>query len=99
MNETGMVTLNGGDVKSVDVIYHGNGGDAIDGDEVGDVKIVQRIVTDTNNTLVAPTYYRSGYQLIGWNTREDGLGKTYQNGQVVKQSADLNLYAVWQLTN
>ena len=59
MNETGMVTLNGGDVRSVNVKYAANGGDSIEGEAVGQAEIVQRIVTDTNNTLVGkhPTKY------------------------------------------
>ena len=97
MNETGMVTLNGGDIKSVDVIYAANGGDSIEGEAIGQTEIVQRIVTDTNNTLVAPTYYRNGYKFVGWNTRADGLGTSYVDGQVVKRSADLKLYAIWQI--
>ena len=98
MNETGMVTLNGGDVKSVDVTYAANGGDSIEGETIGQTEIVQRIVIDTNNTLVVPSYYRNGYKLVGWNTREDGLGvDNYYDGQTVKRSSDLILYAIWEL--
>ena len=98
MNDGGMVTLNGGDVKSVDVIYMGNGGDSINGVEVGKVEHVQRIVTDTNNRLAAPTFYRNGYKFVRWNTRADGLGvDNYSDGQTVKRSSDLILYAIWEL--
>ncbi len=98
MNETGMVTLNGGDVKSVNVIYKGNKGDSINGEEIGDVEYIQRIVTDTNNKLAAPTFYRNGYKFVRWNTREDGLGvDNYYDGQTVKRSSDLILYAIWEL--
>ena len=98
MNETGMVTLNGGDVESVNVIYKGNKGDSINGAEVGDVEYTQRIVTDTNNKLAAPTFYRNGYKFVRWNTREDGLGlDNYHDGQTVKRSSDLILYAIWEL--
>ena len=98
MNETGMVTLNGGDVESVNVIYKGNKGDSINGAEVGDVEFIQRIVTDTNNKLAAPTFYRNGYKFVRWNTREDGFGlDNYHDGQTVKRSSDLILYAIWEL--
>lgn len=98
MNDGGMVVLNGGDVKSVNVIYKGNEGDSIDGAEVGDVEYIQRIVTDTNNKLAAPTFYRNGYKLVRWNTRADGLGvDNYSDGQTVKRSSDLILYAIWEL--
>lgn len=98
MNETGMVTLNGGDVKSVNVIYKGNKGDSINGEDIGAVEYTQRIVTDTNNKLAAPTFYRNGYKFVCWNTREDGLGvDNYYDGQTVKRSSDLILYAIWEL--
>ena len=100
MNETGMVTLNGGDVKSVNVIYKGNKGDSINGEAIGVVEYTQRIVTDTNNKLVAPTFYRNGYKFVCWNTREDGLGvDNYYDGQTVKRNSDLILYAIWELIN
>ena len=98
MNDGGMVTLNGGEVNSVNVIYKGNGGDSIDGEEVGKVEHIQRIVTDTNNKLIAPTFYRNGYKFVRWNTRADGLGvDNYSDGQTVKRSSDLILYAIWEL--
>ena len=98
MNDGGMVTLNGGDVKSVNVIYKGNGGDTKEGQEVGDEEHIQRIVTDTNNKLAAPTFYRNGYKFVRWNTRADGLGvDNYSDGQTVKRSSDLILYAIWEL--
>ena len=98
MNDGGMVTLNGGDVKSVNVIYKANGGDSISGEQEGEKEYIQRIVTDTNNKLVAPTFYRNGYKFVRWNTREDGLGvDNYEDGQIVKRSTDLTLYAIWEL--
>lgn len=95
VNVTGKVTLNGGHVKSNDVTYDGNGGHVKD--DADAVSHVQRIVTDTNNILSIPTFFRNGYRLVGWNTRADGLGASYTNGQTVKRSTDLTLYAIWEL--
>ena len=43
---------------------------------------------------------RTGFSLVGWNTREDYTGITYSPGQVVKSLADtdykvISLYAMW----
>lgn len=96
MNETGMVTLNGGDVRSVNVIYDANGGSLRNDASI--TTIQQRVVTDTNNKLKAPVYEMSGYQIVRWNTRKDGLGtKDYHDGDIVKISSDLTLYAIWEL--
>ncbi len=96
MNADGMVTLNGGDVRSVNVVYEGNGG-YLKGD--ADIKTSQQsVVTDTNNKLIVPTFVRNGYRLVRWNTRADGLSsKDYHDGDIVKISSDLRLYAIWEL--
>ena len=42
---------------------------------------------------------REGYVFIGWNTAEDGSGKTYANGSVVNLSPEnsvVTLYAQWE---
>ena len=93
VNTTGMVTLNGGDVRTVTITYHGNGGTA-SGVEI----MTQAIVTATNNILDIPSgLSRPGYQLKRWNTRPDGLGtENYTDGQIVNRNTDLTLYAIWE---
>ena len=96
VNEGGMVTLNGGDVESVTVTYDGNGAGAVS--TGGNSSESQKIVTDTNNRLKIPAFTRSGYRFVRWNTRPDGLGpKDYVDGETVKRSSDLILYAIWKL--
>ena len=96
VNDGGMVTLNGGDVESVTVTYDGNGAGAVS--TGGNSSESQKIVTDTNNRLKIPAFTRSGYRFVRWNTRPDGLGpKDYVDGETVKRSSDLILYAIWEL--
>ena len=96
VNLGGMVTLNGGYVESVTVTYDGNGAGAVS--TGGNSSESQKIVTDTNNRLKIPAFTRSGYRFVRWNTRPDGLGpKDYVDGETVKRSSDLILYAIWKL--
>ena len=88
-NEGGMVTLNDGDVTHNVVRFHKN-----DGSDTFDT---QNIVTATNSILVTPNYTQTGYILTGWNTRPDGRGTSYVNGQTMKISTDIELYAQWEL--
>ena len=91
-NEGGMVTLNGGDVTHVVVTYNNNGsylGQAVK-------KATQKIVTATNSTMAVPEEFTLlGYKLEGWNTRPDGKGTDYIEGQTMNLSANLTLYAQW----
>lgn len=102
-NEGGMVTLNDGDVTHVDVTFHANGGFFDDNGNnnqdagEGDTK-VQKIVTSTNSKLVTPTaFYRMGYHFVGWNTRADGAGVSYANGDTMNITEDVDLYIIWAL--
>lgn len=43
------------------------------------------------------TFTYSGYDLIGWNTKADGSGITYLNGDTINNlSSSIVLYAVWK---
>lgn len=45
---------------------------------------------------VNESFSRAGYLLAGWNTKPDGKGKTYHEGDQVRMGAtDTTLYAVW----
>ena len=58
----------------------------------------QKIVTATNSTMIAPAdFSKLGYILTGWNTRPDGKGTSYTDGQILNISSDLTLYAQWTL--
>jgi len=88
-NEGGMVTLIGGNVSHKVVTFYANDGT--------DTSKTQKIVTATNSLLVAPEFKRTGYRLAGWNTRADGRGASYTDGQTMNITADLTLYAQWGL--
>ena len=91
-NEGGMVTLNGGDVTHVTVTYDNNGESVNSKTETA----VQKIVTSTNSKMVAPTFEILGYKFTGWNTRSDGKGTTYTDGQTMNLKNSLTLYAQWR---
>ena len=94
-NEGGMVSLAGGDVTHVTVTYNNNGN--YYNDEV--VTAEQKIVTSTNSTMNVPVRFeRLGYVLNGWNTRPDGKGVQYTEGQVMNLSSNLTLYAQWTIS-
>ena len=95
-NERGTVTLNGGEVTSVNVTYNASGGMFTTG-----FGTTVRIVKDTNSTLTLPTsakVERSPYTLAGWTDVEGSSTPKYSPGQKVLMniSSDVTLYAVWE---
>ena len=95
-NEGGMVTLNGGQVSYRTVTYNNN--EAYYGNDAIVATREQKIVTATNSTMIAPAdFSKLGYILTGWNTRPDGKGTSYTDGQILNISSDLTLYAQWTL--
>lgn len=49
-------------------------------------------------------FTKTGYNFVGWNTKPDGSGTNYSNGQSVTnlsstQSANVTLYAKWSVVN
>ena len=55
----------------------------------------QRFEDGVEESLDLNQFTRSGYIFVGWNTRSDGKGKSYQDGQVVSFSESTTLYAQW----
>lgn len=92
-NQRGTVVLNGGDVTHVVVTFDANASDAtVDGAS----EAYQNIVTATNSFLVQPlSIQRNFYNFVNWNTRPDGMGVTYTDGQLMNISEDMTLYAQW----
>lgn len=90
-NELGTVTLNGGNVTHNVVTFNAN-----DGKDIPETSS-QNIVTSTNSKLVAPTFHRTGYNLVGWNTKPNGTGDSYTNGQTMNINKDITLYAQWEI--
>lgn len=90
-NEEGAVTLNGGDVTHIVVTFHAN-----DGSENPKTD-TQKIVTETNSKLKTPEFSRINYELVGWNTKPSGTGKSYAIGAIMNIHEDITLYAQWRV--
>lgn len=91
-NEGGTVTLNDGEVSHVIVTF-----DVNTTDQSAEVSFPnQKIVTETNSFLVTPVAKRALYEFAGWNSRPDGLGRSYTAGDLMYLSEDITLYAQWK---
>ena len=44
----------------------------------------------------ANTFTRSGYIFMGWNSKADGSGNTYEAGKTVSWNDNVTLYAIWK---
>jgi uncharacterized repeat protein (TIGR02543 family) len=56
---------------------------------------------DEEKALTVNAFARAGYAFVGWNTKTDGSGTDYTNGQSVQNLADtegamVSLYAQWK---
>ncbi|WP_431026888.1 S-layer homology domain-containing protein [Lysinibacillus sp. LZ02] len=79
------------------VTYDGNG--ATSGQVPMDANRYQAqdIITIKGNT---GQLANTGYSFLGWNTKQDGTGTTYREGQTMPiGTTDLMLYAIWTLDN
>ncbi|MCL2152817.1 MAG: InlB B-repeat-containing protein, partial [Oscillospiraceae bacterium] len=58
----------------------------------------QTVTYDSNVTLTANAFSKSGYVFDGWNTQADGTGTGYANSATFKYEVDgdLTLYAQWE---
>ena len=69
-----------------------------------DVMPDQHFVYDTAQNLTTNTYTREGYTFTSWNTKADGTGRSYTDGQSVNNLTDVNggkvnLYAQWEIVD
>ncbi|MCL2152523.1 MAG: InlB B-repeat-containing protein, partial [Oscillospiraceae bacterium] len=57
----------------------------------------QTVTYDSNVTLTANAFSKTGYVFNGWNTAANGSGTTYANSETFKYEidGDLTLYAQW----
>jgi uncharacterized repeat protein (TIGR02543 family) len=53
----------------------------------------------TSTGLTANAFTRIGYAFLGWNTASDGSGVDYDDEATYDFSADITLYAQWQLVS
>ncbi|MCR5434014.1 MAG: InlB B-repeat-containing protein, partial [Bacteroidaceae bacterium] len=59
----------------------------------------QRFNWNTQHALPASTFILDGYDFAGWNTKADGSGTNYSDGQTVDNLGDITLYAQWTPAN
>lgn len=62
-----------------------------DGEEVD-----SKTVKEGNNLKTIDADSREGYEFIGWNTKSDGSGRSYDEGEKIRVTSDLNLYAIYE---
>ena len=75
-------------------------GNTADGGSTAD----QAMTYDTASNLTANGYTKTGYVFTGWNTKPDGTGTAYSDGQNVKNLTTVDgdmitLYAQWRANN
>ena len=56
----------------------------------------QTFTHDVSQKITSNLYEKEGYAFAGWNTKADGTGTYYSDGQNVKITKDLKLYAIWK---
>ena len=70
------------------VTYHPNGG-------TGDVNVV-KVAYGDNHTIFDQGYEKEGLIFGGWNSKADGSGTKYVNGQTVVVDENMDLFAQWE---
>ena len=56
----------------------------------------QTFTFNTDTQLDKNTFARTGYIFKEWNTKIDGTGVSYSDGQTINVSKDITLYAIWE---
>ena len=67
----------------------------------GSMSSMSRTYNDSAKNLTANKFSRTGYTFTGWNTKSDGSGTSYSDGQSVRNltaqnGATVTLYAQWK---
>ncbi|MBE7003669.1 MAG: hypothetical protein E7425_05190 [Ruminococcaceae bacterium] len=57
----------------------------------------QVIPAGSGDELFENKFSYTGYTFVGWNTRSDGKGVSYPDREWVKPTADMTLYAQWEM--
>ena len=85
----------------VEVVFDANFTDAYDILN-GQNRLKQIFVLNEEHNLNLNTFVRNGFKFVNWNTKSDGTGTTYEDGQTLKFEAYthyFNLYAQWEYDN
>ena len=56
----------------------------------------QTISYNVDTSLTTNGFTKTGYSFAGWNTKADGTGTSYTNGQSVTNIGNTTLYAQWE---
>ena len=84
------------DLDTVSIVYHSNPPAGVGNDsQLGSTSATFGQEVIIGGGIDIPNY--SGYSFVGWNTKSDGTGTTYQNDSAITISSnlDLVLYAIW----
>lgn len=79
------------EANEYEIVYHSNKGRGSMAN--------QKLYYDTQANLDENEFTKPGYNFVGWNTKADGTGKTYEDKELVKNLAEkgeMDLYAQWQ---
>lgn len=79
------------------IVYKGNGSTS------GSMSSQTSRKYGTSYTLAANKFKKTGYTFVGWNTKKDGSGKSYDNKEKIKNltaksGGSVALYAQWEKT-
>ena len=77
------------DVRKPRILFESNG---------VDVEELKAVPGDTESNFEIPgdLYRPGGYKFLSWNTKPDGTGKTYNEGDYYVIKGDATLYAQWE---
>ena len=78
-----------GFVNAHSIIFNANGG-------VGRMDVV-RVKEGESITLPVNSFTKGEAKFVGWNTQTDGSGTTYVDKATVKPTANMTLYAQWEV--
>lgn len=70
------------------ITYNANGGSG---------SMASQTVNGTSASVGTSTFTRTGYNFTGWNTKADGSGTSYSNGQAITLTGNITLYAQWSI--
>ena len=70
------------------ITYHPNGG-------TGRTQTVE-VAKGKDTKLPENEIEREGYELVQWNTKADGSGTAYEEGDMINTTEDITLYVVWE---
>ena len=79
--------LNASEQKNT-ITFNANGGSGNMSDQIFE--------KEETKSLSYNTFGRNGYVFLGWNTKADGSGVYYSDGQSISPTEDLTLYAQWK---